>query len=50
MLHKKHYLPWFHKNPAKMNLGMKINIQHLFKIVLFGKKHNPKPKRVSINY
>lgn len=28
------FIPWFHKNPAKMDLGMKINVQHLLEIVL----------------
>lgn len=27
-------LPWFHKNSTKMDLGVEINIQHLFKVVL----------------
>lgn len=27
-------LPWFHENTTKMDLSMKINIQHLFKVVL----------------
>lgn len=30
----KVFSPWFHKNTTKMDLSMKINIQHLLKVVL----------------
>lgn len=30
----KVFLPWFHENTTKVNLSMKINIQHLLKVVL----------------
>lgn len=38
-------LPWFHENTTKMDLSMKINIQHLFKVVLKRKhlKNTRKP-------
>lgn len=34
------FSPWFHENTTKMDLSMKINIQHLFKVVLEEKDKN----------
>lgn len=28
------FSPWFHKNTTKMDLSMKIDVQHLLKVVL----------------
>lgn len=37
-------LPWFHENTTKMDLSMKIYVQHLFKVVLQNTENNIKGK------